>query len=418
MKHLLDKKRVFVSDLSQALNVTEETIRRDLRNLELAGKVKRIRGGATLPTQLAQTQSPQHATDSTDSIVRQVRPLIRNGMSIMIAGSKLTLEVMSYLDKAINLTVITNSQELIERYAKRFSKVRFICTGGEYDIKRKCFYGPDAIRVINRHNVDLTLFSCDVFSNYPTYENELDAELVDAMLNQATQGVLLVANAQFDEHPAAVNGPNYRMFDTVLTEMAPPDDWYDLFDSRDIAVVFPEGAESEYEDAGVADAADADAADEYAADDADEAEDAEATELEADDADGAADAADATETEEPATEARTGRGRGKGARNKSKNTAASPTPPVIEQDSATEPADDDAEFAAETEAAAEALAGADETELDTEAEEPFETEEPSEVEYVEEYETEAEPEVEPEPEPEPDQPQSSTVISGTVISRS
>lgn len=246
MKHLLDKKSVLVSDLSKALSVTDETIRRDLKNLEKAGKVKRIHGGAQLVNASDTTKATSKAgtqEDRLSAVSFQTKQALRNCKSLMIIGSKLSLEVLTFLKKAENLTVITNSQELIEKCGNNKRNVKFVCTGGDYDPQTRCFYGADALRAVARHNVDVTLFGCDIFAEYPTYEQDREAELVEKMLAQSGRGILLVTNEQFSAHPAAVNGPSYIMFDTVITDMIPPEDWMELFDERNIEVRFPESEE-------------------------------------------------------------------------------------------------------------------------------------------------------------------------------
>ena len=82
------RNRVLLSDLAQHLEVSEDTVRRDLKNLHDQGKLKKVHGGAVarsfVPFSLHQEEIYDHA--NKEIIARKALPLLSNGQVILITG--------------------------------------------------------------------------------------------------------------------------------------------------------------------------------------------------------------------------------------------------------------------------------------------------------------------------------------------
>lgn len=114
---LLEKQnKVILTELAANLNVSIDTIRRDLIVLEEHGLLKRTRGGA-IPAQKVSVKQPRNYTVREikqidpfyDAIARFACSYIEQGDTVYIAGSSIEYLMVKYMTTNFNYTVITNS---------------------------------------------------------------------------------------------------------------------------------------------------------------------------------------------------------------------------------------------------------------------------------------------------------------------
>jgi DeoR/GlpR family transcriptional regulator of sugar metabolism len=102
--------KVLASTLSELLNVSEDTIRRDLKELAESGILQRVHGGAMLRLPaMAYRERRDQATTAKIEIARAAIQLIRNGQVIIMDGGTTTLQVAQSLPHTLNATIVTNS---------------------------------------------------------------------------------------------------------------------------------------------------------------------------------------------------------------------------------------------------------------------------------------------------------------------
>jgi len=112
---LLDRLRVegrlVASDLAVEFDTSEDTIRRDLRELADAGLCQRVYGGA-IPVPLAAADYARRqeiATPSKHRVAQACVGLIQPGSTVILDGGTTALEVARLLPRDLNVTVITHS---------------------------------------------------------------------------------------------------------------------------------------------------------------------------------------------------------------------------------------------------------------------------------------------------------------------
>lgn len=106
-------RRASVTQISERLGVTTETVRRDLDVLERRGVLRRIRGGAELmdATPFEQALASRHAEQYDDKLViarRVAEELPEDGVVVLDSGS-LTLFCARALPRDRSLVVVTNN---------------------------------------------------------------------------------------------------------------------------------------------------------------------------------------------------------------------------------------------------------------------------------------------------------------------
>ncbi len=103
--------RVLAADLARHFRTSEDTIRRDLRDLAAAGRCRRVYGGA-LPLSPAAgplAQRQRIAPDRKRLLGRAAAGLVSPGQVVLIDSGSTNLQVAEHLPQDIDLTVVTNA---------------------------------------------------------------------------------------------------------------------------------------------------------------------------------------------------------------------------------------------------------------------------------------------------------------------
>ncbi len=134
--HLLDllarEGRVVAKEVAAALGVSEDSIRRDLRELADSGLCIRVYGGA-VPVPAADAPEVSRrgiATDSKERVARAAIGLVRPGSTIVLDAGTTTLAMARMLPHGADLTVITPSPA-VALAALEGSQARVFLVGGE-----------------------------------------------------------------------------------------------------------------------------------------------------------------------------------------------------------------------------------------------------------------------------------------------
>ncbi|NUU16198.1 DeoR/GlpR transcriptional regulator [Cellulomonas humilata] len=103
--------RLVAKDLAVELDTSEDTIRRDLRELAVAGLCQRVYGGAIpiAPAAASYARRQEIATGSKQRVAAACLELVQPGSTLLLDGGTTALEVARMLPRDDGLTVITHS---------------------------------------------------------------------------------------------------------------------------------------------------------------------------------------------------------------------------------------------------------------------------------------------------------------------
>ena len=111
LERLRSHGRVLAADLTAELDVSADTVRRDLRELDEAGLLRRVHGGAlprhgdAAPFQARARRAPE----AKASIARRAAECVSDGQLVVLDGGTTTLEVARALRDDLRARVITTS---------------------------------------------------------------------------------------------------------------------------------------------------------------------------------------------------------------------------------------------------------------------------------------------------------------------
>lgn len=240
LAQLQQEKKVIVSDLSQQYNVTEETIRRDLDKLEQQGFATKTYGGAIL-YENATIEVPYGVrrlthVEGKKKIAECAQDLVEDGDRIMLDASSTALFITKKIKNKKNLTIITNSIQIMMELADH-KGFNVLCTGGNLKEGAFALTGYQAERMLSSFNVDKAFISCkgiDLIQGL-TDASESDAEIKKCILKAAKQRILLVDESKFDKI-SFVKFAELEQIDCIITEKEPKEQWKNFFYNKKIDV--------------------------------------------------------------------------------------------------------------------------------------------------------------------------------------
>jgi len=148
--------QIVAKTLAQEVGTSEDTIRRDLRELAQAGKLQRVHGGA-LPASIAvgdlrvrEQVSPQAKAE----LGRAGAAMIRPGQVVILDGGTTALQVAHHLDRALRATIVTHSPNVAVALAAH-PHVEIIVLGGRLFRHSMVNVGAAVIDAASRLRADL-----------------------------------------------------------------------------------------------------------------------------------------------------------------------------------------------------------------------------------------------------------------------
>ncbi len=156
LDRLKESGQVSVTVLSQEWLVSEDTVRRDLRELAAEGLVQRVHGGA-LPKSVALGNYERRESISTDAKVSMGKAavgLIRAGQVVAVDGGTSNLQLVRALPKDLACTIVTHSP-LIAAELRNHPLVEVILIGGKIFRHSQVAVGAETAEAIARLRTDL-----------------------------------------------------------------------------------------------------------------------------------------------------------------------------------------------------------------------------------------------------------------------
>lgn len=244
LEKLQEEKRVVVSELSQQFNVSEETIRRDLEKMEAEGIATKSYGGAVL-NENTNIDMPFNVRNKVNVVGKQkiaelAAELIHDGDHIVLDASTTAVFIAKAIKDKENLTVITNSIEIIIELSD-VSDWNIICSGGSLKEGYLALVGPKTVDGLSCFYADKAIFSCKGIEMEKglTDGSEMFSQAKQAMMKSAKKSVLAIDSSKFDKI-AFSKLSDIDKIDIVITDMKPEERWLNFFETYNIQCIYPE----------------------------------------------------------------------------------------------------------------------------------------------------------------------------------
>lgn len=147
--------RILSSDLSLVMDVSEDTVRRDLQDLADSGKIIKVHGGALSNSFHSSVNvSSVYELTSKKIIAQKAISLIKDGMFVLTTGGTTIMELARALPENLKATFITGSIPVALEYLNH-PNIDVIIIGDKLSKSSKLTVGADAIFKIKQLKADL-----------------------------------------------------------------------------------------------------------------------------------------------------------------------------------------------------------------------------------------------------------------------
>ena len=198
---LTQNKKLKVTELSDVLNVSQVTIRKDLSALEDSGIIVREHGYAKLNESDDINNRLAYHYDIKQKIAEKAVESIEDGETVMIeSGSCCALVALEIAKTKKDVTLITNSA-FIADYIRKTGNVRIILLGGEYQEESQVMVGPITRKCAEGFFVDKLFVGTDGFTRETgfTGNDYMRSEAVKDMAKQASNVIVVTDSVKFQQ---------------------------------------------------------------------------------------------------------------------------------------------------------------------------------------------------------------------------
>lgn len=222
---------VLVPALSEMFHCSEETVRRDLKEMERSGRLLRTHGGAyqlerfdkSYPADLRRT----YLRRTKGRLAAQALQHVQENDVVMLDSSTTCLAVAEAMVQSQKpLTIITNSLLICTMCSDRDTNIDLICVGGALRRRTSSFTNQHTLDILKSYHADSSFISCPKLTmEFGLSDNHLsEATVRETMLRQSKKRYVVMDHTKFDDSANIIIG-GLDYVDMIITDQELGDKW-------------------------------------------------------------------------------------------------------------------------------------------------------------------------------------------------
>lgn len=239
-KYLDDVGNVSLDKLCEVFNVSKNTIRRDVTELERRGSIRKVHGGivSTKTNVLEPFELREVKNQAEKKIAAEIAcQLVQDGDVIFIDSGTTTMHMMPYLADRKKLTIITYNLHVILA-AIPYPNVNVISTGGELYRGANSFVGINTINFLKNYNISKSFLSSTGISITKGVTNASPSEyqIKKHIMETASTAILLVDHTKLNV-TSLMTYCHLQDFDYIVMDAPPPQEYIDFCRANKIVLL-------------------------------------------------------------------------------------------------------------------------------------------------------------------------------------
>lgn len=225
--------KIYVTELAKELDITPETLRRDLSELEENKELVRIHGGA-IPvekelTELEFSKKMVLMSEEKKQVARVAAAEIKNGMTIGVDVGTSTMYIADVINNINNLTVITNSLVAAVHFNKAIEEGRVkgqvIVLPGTTNPYQSSIKGSYTVEFLKQFSMDLSFLSCGGMTDKAIFDYDVEESLVSrTFIQMSNKNVVLLDHSKINQRKLVEISPVEEV-DKIICDVDKPEDW-------------------------------------------------------------------------------------------------------------------------------------------------------------------------------------------------
>lgn len=237
--YLKSKGSLIISQISKELDCSEETIRKDIIELEKQGVLVKTHGGAYLKEDMDRSFPliirEILLNEEKNYIANMAIEYIKDKSIIFLDSSTTCFAIANkIIERALSLTVVTNSNSIVNILEKS-DDIKIVVLGGEYRKRNKSFVGYRVTEAIETLKFDVS------FLSFPTFDIKLglgdnnyqELKVRETVMNHSKQVILAMDHTKFFDDSSTVYTKNMN-FSILLTDKELPVEWKYKLENKEI----------------------------------------------------------------------------------------------------------------------------------------------------------------------------------------
>ena len=214
--------KVLSSHLSEQMEVSEDTIRRDLQELAMEGKITKVHGGALSNSfHVGITSKDVYSVEEKRTIALKASRLVQDGMFVLTSGGTTIIELARVLPKDLQATFITPSLPAAFEYSNHPS-IEVVMIGDRLSKNSKIAVGGEAVKRIQHIRADICFLGVNAIDiNDGLTDNDWGVvEIKRTMIDSSRKVVALSISEKINtsEHLKICDADE---IDILITELPP-----------------------------------------------------------------------------------------------------------------------------------------------------------------------------------------------------
>jgi len=232
-------KTVLSVKLSEELFVSEDTIRRDLKELESKNLIYKVHGGALLKHNRTLSYDERSVADIEEKkkIAQKAVKLIRDGQVIIMSGSSTNLELAKIIPPEINATVYTYSLPIAAELSHH-PLIEVIFIGGKLNKAAQVTVGVDLVNSIYHISADICFMGTDGIdiSKGLTEPDWEVSRIKNSMINASNYVVVMCISSKIMTAKRYTVVPIEKI-DAIISDIDSNDEIFSEFRAIDLTII-------------------------------------------------------------------------------------------------------------------------------------------------------------------------------------
>lgn len=231
--------RILLTDIAESLDVSVDTVRRDVKELDAENRLRKVHGGAVSVGFITDNRrnANVYALDQKITIAQKAQGLIKDGGVVFIDGGTTCLELTRAIPKTKQLTCFTLSLPVALELSRK-PNIKVVLIGGEVTKEAQIAVGSYAIHQLSEVRFDFSFIGTGyVDPEFGLTEFDWDVvQVKKAVIKSSKKTVLLSIseklNSQHRYRTCEINAIH-----TMITELEASDHRLDAFRNQYIHIL-------------------------------------------------------------------------------------------------------------------------------------------------------------------------------------
>ncbi len=189
--------RILASESAISLGVSEDTIRRDLRELAAEGLLLRVHGGALPSSQAVQNLASRRAISMPEktALARVAVELIKPDQVIFLDGGTTTLELVRHIDRNLRALIVTHSPMIAAELVDHRAEVQLV--GGRLFKHSMVSVGAAAAEAIRHIRADIYFMGVTgIHADYGLSTGDSEEAVIKRTIAESSAEVVVMASTE------------------------------------------------------------------------------------------------------------------------------------------------------------------------------------------------------------------------------